>query len=101
MPATEFTWVVPAAHPAFLGHFPGRPIVPGVVLLDQAILFAQTLLAAPVERWQIGTAKFHSPVGPSESLVFSLRPTPHGAIAFTVTSGARAIAAGSLAPEAS
>lgn len=97
MPAAEFTWVVPADHPAFPGHFPGRPIVPGVVLLDQAILLAESLLGKPVDRWQIGNAKFLSPVSPSETLVFSLQATPRGSIAFTVKSGMRDVASGSLA----
>ena len=100
MPGAEFFWVVPANHPAFPGHFPGRPIVPGVVLLDQAILFAEKLLGTEALRWQIGNAKFLSPVGPGESLVFSLQPTPRGAIAFTVKSGDRAVASGSLTPPA-
>jgi 3-hydroxymyristoyl/3-hydroxydecanoyl-(acyl carrier protein) dehydratase len=98
MQTAEFTWVVPVAHPSFAGHFPGRPIVPGVVLLDQAILFAEQLLGRRVERWQIGNAKFLSPVGPAETLVFSLQTTPRGAIAFAVKSGERAVASGSLTP---
>ena len=98
MPPAEFTWVVPADHPAFAGHFPGRAIVPGVVLLDQAILFAENLLGKKVEHWQIGNAKFLSPVGPAETLVFSLQATPRGTIAFTVKSGARDVASGSLTP---
>ena len=100
MQAAEFVWTVPADHPAFPGHFPGRPIVPGVVLLDQAILFAEKLPGTKVGHWQVGTAKFLSPVGPAETLVFSLRPTPRGALAFTVRSGARDVASGSLAPPA-
>lgn len=96
MPAADFVWVVPANHPAFPGHFPGRPIVPGVVLLDQAILFAETLPGPRAEPWQVATAKFLSPVGPGETLVFSLQPTPRGALAFTVTAGERDVAAGTL-----
>lgn len=100
MQPAEFVWVVPPAHPAFPGHFPGRPIVPGVVLLDQAILFAEKLLGAEVGHWQIGNAKFLSPVGPGETLVFSLQPTARGAIAFSVKCGERDVASGSLTPPA-
>lgn len=98
MQAAEFVWAVPVEHPAFPGHFPGRPIVPGVVLLDQAILFAEKMLGTRVERWQIGHAKFLSPVAPAEGLVFSLQATPRGAIAFTVKSADRDVASGSLTP---
>ena len=48
MPAAEFPWPVPADHPAFAGHFPGRRSLPGVVLVDRAILFADQLLGRRV-----------------------------------------------------
>jgi 3-hydroxymyristoyl/3-hydroxydecanoyl-(acyl carrier protein) dehydratase len=100
MTEAEYTWTVPAAHPAFAGHFPGRPIVPGVVLLDQAILFAEKWLGEPVAAWQIGNAKFLSPVGPGETLVFVLHRTSRGGVGFTVRAGARDAASGSLSPRA-
>jgi len=96
----EFTWPVPADHPAFAGHFPGNPIVPGVVILDRAILFAEQLLGAPVAHWQVGNAKFLSPVAPAEVLVFSLEQKASGSIAFTVKCGERSVASGSLTPPA-
>mgnify|MGYP000845372222 len=53
-------------HPAFAGHFPGRPIVPGVVLLD----LAQRAIEAGCDMCLTGlsVAKFHRPVGPGEAL---------------------------------
>ena len=98
MPAAEYQWRVPASHPTFSGHFPGRPILPGVVLLDQAILFAEQLLARPALCWQIGNAKFFSPVAPGEMLTFNLQTKASGAIGFTVSGAARDVASGSLMP---
>lgn len=100
---TEFIWPVPAEHPAFAGHFPGNPIVPGVVILDQALLFAEKLLSAGVDRtgaWQVGNAKFLSPVAPGEVLLFTLEQKASGNIAFSVKSGERSVASGSLTPPA-
>lgn len=103
MTAAEFNWTVPADHPAFAGHFPGRPIVPGVVLLDRAILFAEALVGEAGQgglAWQVGNAKFFSPVGPGEALVFALQAKTSGAIAFTVRGTGRDVASGSLTPPA-
>ena len=57
-------------HPALPGHFPGRPIVPGVVLLDQVLLAVLPALAdgRTLLRSEIASAKFLSPVGPGETL---------------------------------
>lgn len=100
MADAEYRWQVPADHPAFAGHFPGNPIVPGVVLLDRAILFAETMLGKPGLNWQVGNAKFFSPVQPEEALTFSLTTKPSGAIAFTVRATERDVASGSLTPAA-
>ena len=67
MATAESSWTVPADHPAFAGHFPSRPIVPGVVLLDHAIVLAGQLLGRPHEGgWQVAQAKFFVPVGPAQ-----------------------------------
>lgn len=92
-------------HPAFAGHFPGTPIVPGVVLLDavvHAVMRMRCGLAAGpegamVESCQIVTAKFLSPVGPGEALTISLNTAASGNIRFDITGGNRKIATGSLA----
>jgi 3-hydroxymyristoyl/3-hydroxydecanoyl-(acyl carrier protein) dehydratase len=100
MAAAEYRWTVPADHPAFAGHFPGKPIVPGVMLLDRAILFAEQMLGQPCLNWQVGNAKFFSPVGPAETLVFALEAKASGSIAFTVRAADREVASGSLKPPA-
>lgn len=92
----QATWTVPVDHPAFAGHFPGRPIVPGVVLVDRAILFAAGLLNRPASALRLGSAKFLSPVGPGEALEFSFRPTASGALEFHVRTADREVAAGSI-----
>ena len=37
---------VPHDHPSLAGHFPGHPVVPGVVVLDHEVA-ANELLAGP------------------------------------------------------
>ena len=71
--AGRFT--VDAGHPALPGHFPGRPVVPGVVLLDEA---ARLILAAsPGQRLAgFGQAKFLQPVRPGDTLEVHYAPTP-------------------------
>lgn len=53
--------VIAADHPALPGHFPGEPIVPGVVLLDQVM----ALCGARTLPW----VKFHAPLHPGEEFV--------------------------------
>lgn len=59
-------FTVPAEHPALPGHFPGRPIVPAVVLLESV------LDALPARgQWTLRSvlkAKFLQPVLPGESI---------------------------------
>ncbi|WP_211165953.1 hypothetical protein [Azoarcus sp. TTM-91] len=90
---------IAADHPAFAGHFPGRPIVPGVVLLDEAARTLEAALGLGGSCWTLGSAKFLAPVHPGTPL--SLRwqpPSASGAIAFTVEHAGTAVASGTLTP---
>lgn len=94
MPKIELTWLVPNDLPAFAGHFEGNPIVPGVVLLDQALIRAQAHVVHDGAPWQVTQAKFLSPVGPGELLQFILEVTPRGSLRFDIVSGDRLVASG-------
>lgn len=95
MPITELA--IPAEHPAYAGHFPGRPVLPGVLLLEHA---QRAIEAACGRRCNgIAQAKFTSPAGPAD--VLSLDFTPVGdAVRFEIRSGERRIASGRFTLEA-
>lgn len=96
MHRTAFEWKVPGDHPALAGHFPDRPIVPGVVLLDRTLLCAASLLPFVATGWQVASCKFFRPVGPDEILVFELRKHGENAFAFSIRCGEDEVATGSL-----
>ena len=98
MVALERHWRVPADHPAFAGHFPGQPIVPGVVLLDRVMQLAQETQGGAMAGWQVTQVKFLSPCGPGDELRFSLSDGARAGLAFSVHCGDREVAAGQLQP---
>lgn len=104
---TETSLHFAADHPAFAGHFPGHPMVPGALLLDavlHAIAQAQSEACSadtgPQRVWQIGSAKFLSPVRPGETLSLSWLPGATGSSRFAIRCGLRQIASGTLLPGA-
>lgn len=74
-------FVVPATHPSLPGHFPGNPVVPGVVLLA----YVQAAIEAahgPLAALRLPQAKFVRPLLPGQAASIELeRPAadPAGA----------------------
>lgn len=85
-------------HPAFAGHFPGNPIVPGVVLLDAALREIELAGTQPGSGWKIAVAKFHSPVAPGEPVTLERESLPDGSIRFAIHCTGRIVASGVLMP---
>jgi len=52
-------------HPSLPGHFPGRPIVPGVVLLDRVVEAIETA-HGPLGAVRLPQVKFLQPLLPGE-----------------------------------
>ena len=59
---------VDAQHPAFAGHFPGLPIVPGVLLIDWALAAIQAAEGVAVLPGELSVVKFLQPVRPGADL---------------------------------
>ena len=69
--AFEQSLCVDAGHPALPGHFPGHPMVPGVILLEQV---AQALRAWRGQRLaRVVEAKFMASLLPDEAATVHLK----------------------------
>jgi 3-hydroxymyristoyl/3-hydroxydecanoyl-(acyl carrier protein) dehydratase len=95
-PTHSVTFEIPVDHPALPGHFPGRPIVPGVVLLDHAISGISDALERPLDACTISSAKFLSPAMPAVPLELTFRSRENGTIDFTISASTRPVATGTL-----
>ncbi len=85
-----------AQHPAFAGHFPGNPIVPGVLLLDAALHALGLPGVQPQAPLRLDQVKFLGVVRPGEAL--TLRAREHGAtLRVGLRHGERDVASATLA----
>lgn len=87
---------LPVPHPAIEGHFPGTPILPGVVLLDEAVRVIERDLGTQAVCWRISSVKFLSPAAPGEALRLEHERLAGGGVRFTILAGERTVATGQL-----
>ena len=93
----EAVRIIRPNHPSLPGHFPGAPLVPGVVILDE-------VLAALIEWRQdaqltgIRMVKFLAPLSPEQSFTisFSTKNDRTAEINFCCRAGDRVIVEGRL-----
>ena len=93
-------WAVPPDNPAFAGHFPGTPILPGVVLLDMALQIIAKTSGIALDLCEISSVKFLSPASPGDELLIQHSISASGTIRFDILAGMRKIASGSIVPRA-
>ena len=75
----------PASHPCGAGHFPGNPIIPGALLLDQALACIAADLSIVNAVWHVKSAKFPQPARPGNVVLASYTLSPGGEIRFECT----------------
>ena len=96
----EIRRLIRADHPSLPGHFPGAPLVPGVVILDEVV--------AALGEWQqtlqlsgLRSVKFLAPLKPEQPFMISLSATSKnaGKVSFCCRVEERVIVEGRLEVE--
>lgn len=96
-------FVIDAGHPCLPGHFPGRPVVPGVVILDRVVAAIEARHgAAGVCR--LPQVKFVQPLLPGEQAAIALEATAQDGATrwrFRVERGGVLLASGEIVADGS
>ena len=95
---TALALPIAADHPAFDGHFPGAPVLPGVVLLDETIQAIERATGGAPRCWRVASVKFLRAVAPGETLMLEQETLASGTLRFTLLSAGQAVATGALSP---
>jgi 3-hydroxyacyl-[acyl-carrier-protein] dehydratase len=85
---------IAADHPAYAGHFPNFPLLPGALLLDAVLRIIAADRGSALQGWQIASAKFLGPVRPGDALRVEFDGAAHQPIRFNVLTGERKVVSG-------
>ena len=66
-------FIFPAKFIGFQGHFPGKPILPGVCKIQAVMVMLQAWEKRDIKLKEIVSAKFLSPVSAEEEIVFNYK----------------------------
>ena len=83
-------------HPALAGHFPGYPVVPGVVLLNEVLDTLRRGSAVSLVVTGLPRVKFSSPLRPGEVVTIRVDKEGAGQATFSCQVDARLIASGAI-----
>lgn len=86
-------------HAALAGHFPGNPVVPGVVLLDAVIHALSQQLGKSVTVTGMPNVKFLAPLQPEQEFSIAYTLKDGNRAGFEVATDAHKILTGSIAYE--
>lgn len=87
-------FTIPADHPCLSGHFPGRPIVPAVVMLDEVFAIAGEQYRKRIAK--LSRCKFLRPLQPETPCEITLESDSDGKIRFRCTDAEGLLAHGRL-----
>ena len=81
-------------HPALAGHFPGNPIVPGIVLLTEILQALERSTEWTSNSFQLHSVKFTAPLRPGDPFIILLESSSARQLSFAVTRGPTRIVSG-------
>lgn len=85
-------------HPSLEGHFPGNPLLPGVVVLDEVITAVEEWLGPDWRARGLPQVKFVSPLRPGDEAAIRLE-LREDRVLFVVRCGEATVAQGVLSGE--
>ncbi len=92
----QATFVIATDHPSLPGHFPGTPVVPGVVVLDHVLQASEHWQGHRLNARGLKQVKFHSPLLPGQRAEVSLE-LESNTLTFRVTRNDQPVAQGAFA----
>lgn len=90
--------VIEKDHPALAGHFPGNPIVPGVLILSE-VLHAIELWRGRSRLNSVSSVKFSAPLRPGDAFSIELQEKACSEITFSCRRDGMTLASGKLTLE--
>lgn len=85
--------VINEKHPSLPGHFPGNPVVPGVVIIDEVITAVNTWQPESIIEG-FNSVKFLQPLLPNERFVIELHQSKANRIKFECKKAQQVFASG-------
>ena len=90
--------VIATDHPAFDGHFPGEPIMPGVAQIGLVLDALRQANGRHLQIVAIPSLRWRSAVRPGDWLNLHVRgPSPEGRLSFELRRGSEVVSHGTLA----
>ncbi|MGH7258348.1 MAG: hypothetical protein ACREIM_08215 [Nitrospiraceae bacterium] len=93
---TEVQGCIRPDHPALAGHFPGNPVVPGVVLLTEILMAVERSPEWNLHDFQLNSVKFTAPLRPGDFYTIVLESSSARQLSFAVARQNTRIAWGTL-----